>query len=67
MRQWLAVTAIAAVVLPVTPWLWKKTERFDTGPDYRVPYSLSKDYWLYERRLERIAPTNIAVIGDSVI
>jgi len=66
-RHWLAVAAIVASVLLATPWLWKKAERFDTGPDYRIPYALSKDYWLYERRLERITPTNIAVIGDSVI
>jgi hypothetical protein len=50
-----------------TPWLWKQIERFDTGPDYRIPYKLSKDYWLYERGLRRTSPTNIAVIGDSVI
>src|SRR5262245_60599749 len=66
-RQWLAVAAIVGVVLLATPWLWKKVERFETGPDYRVPYSLSKDYWLYERRLQRLAPTNVVVVGDSVI
>src|SRR5438876_404124 len=66
-RQWFAVVAIVAFVLLATPWLWQKAERFDAGADYRIPYALSKDYWLYERRLERITPTNIAVIGDSVI
>ena len=66
-RQWLIVAALLALVLPATPWWWKKVERFDTGPDYRIPYPLSKDYWLYQRRLERIRQTDIAVIGDSVI
>jgi hypothetical protein len=66
-RQWLAATIVVVFVLLATPWLWKKAERFDTSPDYRIPYALSKDYWLYERRLERIGPANIAVIGDSVI
>lgn len=66
-RQWLAVAALVFVVLLATPWLWKKLERFDTGPDYRIPYALSKDYWLYERRLQQVTPTNIVVIGDSVI
>ncbi len=66
-RQWLAVTAFATVILLATPWLWKKVERFDTGPAYRIPYALSKDYWLYERRLDRITITNIAILGDSVI
>jgi hypothetical protein len=66
-RQWLAVAIIAAVVLAATPRAWKKLERFETGPDYRIPYALSKDYWLYERRLERLTPTEIVVMGDSVI
>jgi len=66
-RQWIAATAILIVVMVLTPALWKKLERFQTGADYRIPYPLSEDYWLYERRLQQIAPTNIAVIGDSVI
>src|SRR6187397_1079730 len=66
-RQWLVVAAIVATVLVATPWVWKKIERFETGPDYRIPYALSKDYWLYERRLKRLAATDIVVVGDSVI
>jgi hypothetical protein len=66
-RHWLAVAALVTVVLLVTSPLWKKVEQFDPGPDYRIPYSLSKDYWLYERRLQQITPTNVAVLGDSVI
>jgi len=66
-RHWLAVFAFVLAVLIGTPLLWKKLERFETGTDYRIPYALSKDYWLYQRRLEGITPTNIAVIGDSVI
>jgi hypothetical protein len=66
-RQWLVVAAIVAAVLVATPWVWKKIERFETGPDYRIPYALSKDYWLYERRLKRLAATDIVVFGDSVI
>jgi len=66
-RQWLVVAAIVTAMLLATPWVWKKIERFATGPDYRIPYALSKDYWLYERRLKRLAPTDIVVVGDSVI
>ena len=66
-RQWLVVAAIVTAVLVATPWVWKKIERFETGPDYRIPYTLSKDYWLYERRLKRLTPTDIVVVGDSVI
>src|SRR5262249_47198297 len=48
-------------------WLWKKVERFQTGPDYRIPYALSKDYWLYQRRLQQTASTQLLVLGDSVV
>jgi hypothetical protein len=66
-RQWVLTGAIVLVIISLTPWVWKKVERFDTGPDYRIPYSLSKDYWLYERRARQLAPTNIVVLGDSVV
>src|SRR5213075_1627297 len=66
-RCWLLVAAIVFLVEMATPPVWKKIERFDTGPDYRLPYTLSRDYWLYERRLGQIPQTNIVVIGDSVI
>jgi hypothetical protein len=55
------------VVLLATPSLWKQAEWLGTSADYRIPYPLSNDYWLYERRLEPITRANTAVIGDSVI
>jgi hypothetical protein len=67
-RQWVAAFFIVAVVALLTPRLWELVERFDTGPDYRVPYELSKDYWLYRRRLAQAAqPGKIVVLGDSVV
>lgn len=66
-RQWLVVAGIVVVILASAPWAWKKVERFDTGPDYRIPYTLSKDYWLYERRLQEITPDSAVVLGDSVV
>jgi hypothetical protein len=43
-------------------------EKFDVGRDYRIPYTLSKDYWLYQRRLkETTTKDNILVLGDSVV
>ena len=65
--QWLAVFGLLTIILLLTPVLWKSIERFEPGPDHRIPYPLSKDYWLYERRLQKIAPGDIAVIGDSVV
>jgi hypothetical protein len=66
-RQWLWVAVIVTAILLATPAFWKKIERFDGSPDRRIPYGLSRDYWFYDWGLERITPTNIAVIGDSVI
>ena len=66
-RHWATVLGVILLVVTLTPLFWKRLERFDTGPDYRIPYVLSKDYWLYERRLERIGATNVVLLGDSVI
>lgn len=66
--QWVVAFVILSGIVAGTPWLWKKVERFDTGPDYRLPYSLSTDYWLYQRRLRQITdPAAIVVLGDSVV
>jgi hypothetical protein len=67
-RLWLATLALLAAAIFFTPRIWKHIETFEVGPDYRIPYSLSKDYWLYKRRLQQTTtPSNILVLGDSVI
>jgi lysophospholipase L1-like esterase len=67
-RQWLPALGLILLVIFLTPRLWKQIERFDTGPDYRIPYSLSKDYWLFQRRLEdKLPPRSIVLLGDSVV
>ena len=67
-RQWLATLAILLAVIVATPAIWEQVERFDTGPDYRIPYDLSRDYWLYERWIKKVAvPGNVIVLGDSVV
>jgi hypothetical protein len=68
LREWFVVVAIVASVLVATPRIWKHVERFDTGPDYRIPYLLSNDYWLFDWRLEKTdANKPIVVLGDSVV
>ena len=68
LRQWAAVLAIVTLVVVATPRLWKHVERFDTGADYRIPYQLSNDYWLFDWRLQKIADAKpIVVLGDSVV
>jgi hypothetical protein len=67
-RQWSAAILLIAVIVFAIPRIWKRIERFETGPDYRIPYSLSKDYWLYNRRLQGLSDqTKIVLLGDSVV
>jgi hypothetical protein len=67
-RQWAAALLIVAMVLLLTPWVWERCERFETGSDYRLPYQLSKDYWLYGRRVSQVVNKNkVLLLGDSVI
>ena len=67
-RQWLATSVIVLLIALFTPRLWEKVERFETGPDYRIPYDLSKDYWLYGRWLRQVTDRNhVIVLGDSVV
>jgi hypothetical protein len=67
-RQWLVTLLIVVPVLLLTPWVWGRSQRFATGPDYRLPYPLSNDYWLYDRRVGQIVNQDkVLLVGDSVI
>lgn len=67
-KNWLATIGLLAVIVFATPRVWKKVEKFETNSDYRIPYTLSKDYWLYERRLQKVEdPKAIFLLGDSVV
>jgi hypothetical protein len=67
-RHWAAVVLILVVAVIAIPRVWARLERFETGPDYRIPYELSKDYWLFQRRLNQVNErTKIFVLGDSVV
>ena len=67
-RQWVIAVLLIGLAALLIPRLWPRVERFETGPDYRIPYALSKDYWLWQRRLNEAAgPRNIVMLGDSVV
>jgi hypothetical protein len=67
-REWVCVGIFGLVVFFFASPLWKKVETFTPDADYRVPYDLSNDYWLYERHADRAAEHyDTLVIGDSVV
>jgi hypothetical protein len=54
-RQWIATLLIISTIALLTPRIWERIERFETGPDYRIPYDLSKGH------------DKIVLLGDSVV
>ena len=67
-RDWVIAASIVLTVMILTPTVWKHLEPFNPSTDFRVPYDLSDDYWVYQRLVERtIQDERILVIGDSVI
>lgn len=67
-RQWLLAAGLLAVAFTLTPRLWKRVEPLGAGPDWRVPYRLGHDYWLYARWCRRAGSRHeVLVVGDSVV
>src|SRR6516165_3156518 len=64
--HWLIVGLAGLALVLFAPALWKRAEAFPDEADYRVPYDLSSDYWLYERHAEVAAERcDTFLIGDS--
>jgi len=67
-REWVVVIVIVAALFCLGPLLWELAEKFEPGPDYRLPYELSNDYRLYKRYCRwACSQYKTLVIGDSVI
>ena len=67
-REWLVVLVVMVLVIRLFPDGWARWESVAYGKNYRVPYALSKDYWLYERWLgEATSEDTVFVVGDSVV
>lgn len=66
--EWIIAALICIALFFTLPKLWMGVEKFEPEPDYRLPYQLSSDYWLYNRYCRLAAPKyDTLVIGDSVI
>src|SRR5262249_11807637 len=67
-REWLGAGIFALALVLAGPTLWKQTEKLEVEPDYRMPYDLSNDYWLYERYARLAAEHyDTLLVGDSVV
>ncbi len=67
-RQLLGLGLCAVVFVLAAPAAWERLEPLERGDDYRIPYALSSDYWLFERMArEAAARRETVVLGDSVV
>ena len=67
-RQWFVAAAVLVVLYHLMPAIWRQVEPFEPGSDYRVPYRLAEDYWIFDRYCRRVSmPEKTLVVGDSVV
>jgi len=67
-REWCAILGLFAAAVAAIGEVWRRVEEFDPSPDYRTPYELSEDYWLFDRYCGSMAGgERTLVFGDSFI
>lgn len=67
-KELLSVVVIYAVLSFTFPRFWPVVEKFDPPQDYRLSYTLSNDYWMFERWCKYASERYpVLVVGDSVI
>lgn len=67
-RQWLGMALFMAAVFVLTPAAWRRAEKLEVGADYRIPFPLSNDYWLWSRVASQASATHdTLILGDSVV
>jgi hypothetical protein len=68
LRSWGVALLLLVGLWCAVPVAWKRIEPFAPGPDYRLPFSLSDDYWMYDRYCGLAsAEDRVLLVGDSVI
>jgi hypothetical protein len=67
-REWIIAAIVCSSLLCLGPKIWGRLEKFDPGVDYRLPYELGNDYWLYSRYCRwACSKYDTLVVGDSVV
>ncbi len=65
--EWAVAAALLCLFLILTPRIWAVFVSFKPGPDHRMPYKLSHDYWLYDQYCRALPADTIPILGDSVV
>jgi hypothetical protein len=66
--EWIVALGLTCALMYLIPALWVRIEPFQPGPDYRLPYRLSNDYWMAARHFRQAASgERTMVLGDSVV
>jgi len=67
-REWLVALGLVAAALYLVPIGWQCVERFQPEADYRMPFRLGEDYWMFNRYSDRACSEGqTLVLGDSVV
>lgn len=66
--SWICIFIVLLITISLLPIIWRGLEDFNPSDDYRLPYELSYDYWMFSRWC-KYACSNypIVMIGDSVV
>ncbi|MCD8535048.1 MAG: hypothetical protein LR011_09785 [Verrucomicrobia bacterium] len=71
MKVWIGIIVSAAIAVMILPGLWKLREPVPESANLRLPYDLSKDYWLYRHWMNKYSGVTdlprIYILGDSVV
>lgn len=66
--QWLITLLLVMGMTWATPRVWQHIEGFTPDADYRLPYALSHDYWLFARYSQwAVQKREVLILGDSVV
>ncbi|TKJ35045.1 MAG: hypothetical protein CEE38_16445 [Planctomycetes bacterium B3_Pla] len=66
--EWVVVAVLCSALFYFGPALWGQLGELESGPDYRLGYKLSGDYWLYDRLCRQACSRHeTVVLGDSVV
>lgn len=66
--EWTLVAVICLATFCFGPSLWGQLGELKSEPDYRLPYKLGGDYWLYSRLCDRVCSQyETVLVGDSVV